>query len=73
MSHQPPLRHGQPVSDIKHDFRVRYGVTVCLRCGMVRNRDRQTPCRGALPRIAPRFDFEQFAVPARRKDEPSDV
>lgn len=36
----------------------REGWSVCSRCGMVRNYDRETPCRGALPKIRQRSEVE---------------
>jgi hypothetical protein len=30
------------------------GWSACSRCGMVRNYDRERPCRGAMPEIKPR-------------------
>jgi hypothetical protein len=32
----------------------RDGWSVCSRCGLVRNYDRETPCRGTMPEIHPR-------------------
>lgn len=41
------------VPDGVHDYRTREsdGWTVCRRCGMVRNYDKETCCRGKLPSI----------------------
>jgi hypothetical protein len=32
----------------------REGWSVCSRCGLVRNYDRETPCRGVMPETQPR-------------------
>ena len=32
----------------------REGWTVCSRCGLVRNYDRESPCRRVMPEIQPR-------------------
>ena len=41
----------------KHE---REGWSVCSRCGMVRNYDReQTTCSGALPKIRQRSEIEE--------------
>ena len=32
----------------------REGWTVCSRCGLVRNYDRESPCRRVMPEIEPR-------------------
>lgn len=46
------------VPDGAHDYRTREldGWTVCRRCGMVRNYDKETCCRGKLPSIGLRVE-----------------
>ena len=39
----------------KHE---REGWSVCSRCGMVRNYDRETTCSGSLPKIRQRSEIE---------------
>lgn len=41
----------------KHE---REGWSVCSRCGMVRNYDRETPCRGKTPLVAPRTERREL-------------
>src|SRR5690606_10067103 len=44
-----PVRAGHEWAPHERD-----GWSVCSRCGMVRNYDRETPCRGSLPKVAQR-------------------
>ena len=39
-----------------HSYSTRHGLSVCVLCGMVQNKDRKTACRGSLPPVAPRSD-----------------
>jgi soluble cytochrome b562 len=50
----PPPAEPRAVEAAEHDYEPRLDWEVCRRCGMVRNRDKATPCRGRLPAIAPR-------------------
>ena len=59
---QPPrfldrFAHPTPSSGTgEHDWapHERHGWSVCSRCGMVRNYECETPCRGATPLVLPR-------------------
>lgn len=37
-----------------HEWQRRDGLPVCRRCGVVRNREHATSCRGALPVVQTR-------------------
>ena len=45
-----------------HSYSTRHGLSVCVLCGMVKNKDRKTACRGSLPPVAPRSDALGGAV-----------
>lgn len=53
-----------------HDWKTydREGWTVCSRCGMVRNYDRETPCRGTTPPVAPRTERRELGELAKELD-----
>lgn len=55
---EPPTEHltsaEAPPSLAPHEWSERRGLTVCSRCGMVRNRDRDTLCKGTLPTVQTR-------------------
>lgn len=59
----------EPVPTV-HDWvaHEREGWSFCSRCGMVRNYDRETPCRGALQKVLPREEQEPSASVPRSED-----